>query len=195
MKGFPGFTVATATVTVAATVMVLLVLTGCASNQPANQPANQRADQPAGRAANQPANQSVKQQADPPPVPVLKVGEPFSADLQGDGQATITVAEAVLSKLDGVSDRLVVTVDIRLNKAGKPITGGPENFHLRDKDSTMHKAQIDEQAFPPRLPSVSFTTAGQSAHGRLYFDVPAGNTEGGVIQLMTGVIVHAVWTL
>lgn len=130
-----------------------------------------------------------------PPLPVLKVGEPAAIDLLGDGRATVTVAAAELSKLDGTSDRLVVTIDILLNKAGKPITGGPENFRFRDKDSGMYQAQIDDKSFPPQLASISLTTTGQSAHGRLYFDVPAGNAEGGHIQLMTGALVHAVWTL
>jgi len=127
------------------------------------------------------------------PVPVLKVGQPAAIDLFGDGQATITVAAIELSKLDDGNDRLVVTIDMLLNKAGKPITGGPENFRFRDKGSVMHKARTDEQTLPPGLPSLNFTTTGQAAHGRLFFDVPTGSAAGGHIQLMTGALVHAVW--
>jgi hypothetical protein len=126
------------------------------------------------------------------PVPVLKVGQPASIDLIGNGQATVTIATTELSKLDDGSDRLVVTVEILLNKAGKPITGGPENFRFRDKDAVLHKAQVDG-AQP--LASVSFTTSGQTTQGRLYFDVPAGSAAGGHIQLMTGALVHAVWSV
>lgn len=129
------------------------------------------------------------------PVPVLNIGQPAAIDLFGDGQATVTVAATELSRLDNENERLVVTIDIQLIKAGKPITGGPENFRFRDKGSLLHQAQTDEQSFPPQLPSISFTTTGQSAHGRLYFDVPAGSAAGGHVQLMTGALVHAVWTV
>ncbi|HZM76618.1 MAG TPA: hypothetical protein VFC19_12875 [Candidatus Limnocylindrales bacterium] len=128
------------------------------------------------------------------PVPVLRIGQPAAIDLFGDGRATITVATTELSKLDN-GDRLVVTIDILLNKAGKPISGGPENFRFRDADSVLHNALTDERAFPPQLPSVTLTTAGQAVHGRLYFDVPAGSAAGGHIQLMTGALVHAVWAV
>jgi hypothetical protein len=129
------------------------------------------------------------------PIPVLKVGQPAAIDLLDDGQATITIAAADVSRLDDTSDRVVVTVDILLNKAGRPVTGGPENFRFRDKGSGMHQARTDEQALAPTLPSTSFTASGQAAHGRLFFDVPSGSASGGHIQLMTGALVHAVWIL
>ena len=151
---------------------VLLLLSGCAQQAPAPPSKNEETRIP---------------------VPVLKVGQPAAIDLFGDGQATITVAAIELSKLDDGNDRLVVTIDMLLNKAGKPITGGPENFRFRDKGSVMHKARTDEQTLPPGLPSLNFTTTGQAAHGRLFFDVPTGSAAGGHIQLMTGALVHAVW--
>jgi len=150
-----------------------------------------------GCGATEPPAKSIARDSQPtaPPIPVLKVGDPAAIDLFGDGQATITVAATELSNLPDGKDRLVVTIDILLNKAGKPIAGGPENFRFRDAGKVMYKAQTSEQAFPPELPSVNFTTAGQKAHGRLFFDVPAGSAAGGHIQLMTGALVHAVWSV
>ncbi|MBB5868752.1 hypothetical protein F4553_002131 [Allocatelliglobosispora scoriae] len=162
-----------------AAVLIALVLGGCTSTV-----------QPDAPVALSPV---TRQSADPEiPVSVLGVGDSFGADLRGDGHATITVTEvsAVPAAAPG-RVRLVVTVAILLDKAGDPITGGPENFRFRDAPGTVHKAQTG--ALRPALPSVSLTTTGQRSGGKLFFDIPAGSAKGGYLQLMTGNLVHALW--
>jgi len=167
--------------------VVLLALTGCTAAPPPGASENKPS-------SNKPSsNKPSSARPELPPLPVLKVGEPAAIDLRGDGQATITITAAQLSKLDATSDRLVLTVDILLNKAGAPVKGGPDNFRFRDKSASMYRPQTSEQVFPPQLPSLDLTTTGQSAHGRLFFDVPAGSATGGHVQLMTGALVLAVW--
>jgi hypothetical protein len=171
-----------------ATVLIALALGGCTATVQADTPAV-------------PAPAAVRS-ADPElPVSVLGVGESFGADLKGDGHATITVTAAEVSTLSTTAlsapaagrVRLVVTVAILLDKAGDPITGGPENFRFRDAPGTIHKAQTG--AFRPALPSVSLTTTGQRTSGKFFFDIPAGSAKGGYLQLMTGNLVHALWRL
>jgi hypothetical protein len=159
------------------------LLAGCAANSA----------QPAGR-PSPPAPEI--------PVPILHVGESFAADLFGDGQATITIATTQLSERTVPGEatsagnvRLVVTVDIVLNKAGNPITGGPENFVFLDSSNVLHPSRVSQQVFPPALARVNLSTTGQHAGGKLFFDVPAGSVAGGHVQLVTGRLVHAVWQI
>lgn len=136
-----------------------------------------------------------------PPVPILKVGDGFTADLLGNGQATITVTGAEVSGRSIPGDppatgdvvHLVVSVKILLDRAGAPVEGGPANFRFRDSNATVHSARTSGTAFPPELAPVNLVTAGQEAHGRVFFDVPSEAVGGGHIQLMTGRIVHALW--
>ena len=130
-----------------------------------------------------------------PPVPVLRPGQEAAIDLFGNGRATVTVTRADLSPSAGGRERLVVTVDIALLKAGKPVTGGPENFGFRDNAQVTHPAQVSDEVAAPRLTTTTFTTAGQTSHGRVFFDVPAGSASAGHVQLMTGNLVHAVWRI
>jgi hypothetical protein len=135
-------------------------------------------------------------------VPILHIGDSFAADLFGDGQATVTITATQLSN-ETVSGeptspgtvRLVATVDVVLNKAGKPITGGPENFVFLDASKALYPARTSQQAFPPALARADLTTTGQHASGKVFFDVPTGSVAGGRIQLVTGRLVHAVWQL
>ncbi|HEX6686191.1 MAG TPA: hypothetical protein VF062_25685 [Candidatus Limnocylindrales bacterium] len=168
-----------------AAALLLVVLGGCTAQE-----APQGSPKPHDRSQEAPKPHDPELTA--PPVPILKVGDPAALDLFGDGQATVTIAA---TERTTQPDRLVVTIDLVLNKAGKPITGGPHNFVFRDAGSEMHKAQTSADAFPPELLPVAFTTAGQRSHGRLYFDVPAGSVAGGYIQLVTGALVHAVWKI
>ncbi|MFG2011599.1 hypothetical protein ACGFNF_21290 [Micromonospora sp. NPDC048868] len=128
-----------------------------------------------------------------PPVPVLRLGQDAAIDLFGNGLAGVTVTGAELSPQAAGREHLVVTVDIKLLKAGKPVTGGPENFVFRDNAQATHPAQVSDQAASPRLRAVNFTTVGQASHGRFFFDVPKGTASGGYVQLVTGKLVHAVW--
>ncbi|HET8657510.1 MAG TPA: hypothetical protein VFM55_00750 [Micromonosporaceae bacterium] len=173
----------------AAAVAVLgLVLAGCGGTTPPEQTAR-----PASSASKQPVI----------PVPVLKIGEPFAADLLGDGRATVAVVTTEISTVRRADDpsapegrvQLVATVKIMLDKAGKPIMGGPRNFIFRDAKSTLHPARTNRAAFPPELVAVNFTAAGQHAGGKIVFDVPPDLVAGGQIQLVTGQLVHAVWSV
>lgn len=163
----------TAKVSRAAAVAVVLVLTltGCTA-------APVETTKPA---APTPAGSGV-------PVPVLKVGDPFTADLLGDGQATITVVGTEVS-----GAQLVVTVKVMLNKAGEPVTGGPENFLFKDSTNVIYRARTSNDAYPPELASVDLATTGQQLEGKIIFDVPAELVAGGQIQLITGRMVHALW--
>jgi len=127
------------------------------------------------------------------PVPILKVGDPFAVDLLGDGQATVTVLATEVSASAKEDVRLVVTVRIVLNKAGNPITGGPENFRFRDRGAHFYQPQTSAQTFAPELVPVNLTTAGQQANGKLFFEMPADSVTGGHIQLVSGRLVHALW--
>ncbi|MEH1098375.1 hypothetical protein [Micromonospora sp. CPCC 205561] len=129
------------------------------------------------------------------PVPVLRLGQEAAIDLFGDGLASVTVTGADLSPQAAGREHLVVSVDITLVKAGKPVTGGPENFIFRDNAQATHPAQVSDQAASPRLKSVNFTAVGQASHGRFFFDVPTGAASGGYVQLVTGRLVHAVWQI
>ncbi|MEV0458983.1 hypothetical protein [Catellatospora methionotrophica] len=129
------------------------------------------------------------------PVPMLGVGESFGADLRGDGHATITVTAAEVSTLSPDRVRLVVTVAILLDKAGDPITGGPENFRFLDTARAFYKAKTNTDMSGPALPSVPLTTTGQRSGGRFFFDLPATSARGGYLQLMTGNLVHAIWKI
>src|SRR5688572_29731055 len=124
-----------------------------------------------------------------PAIPSLAVGAPTGIDLLGDGKATVTVMAAEMGS------PLVVTIKIRLDKAGKPVTGGPENFRFRDVKDAMHTARTDAAAFAPALPPVNLTTDGQEAFGKVVFDVAPEVAKGGHLQLMTGRLVHAVWKI
>jgi hypothetical protein len=160
---------------------LLVILGGCAS--------------PATVAPTAPATPTA------PPVPVLRVGEAFTADLFGNGKATITVADMEISgrsipddpPVAGDTVHLVVTIKILLDRAGDPLAGGPGNFRFRDSAATVHTARTSNAAFPPELAQVNLVTAGQQAQGRVFFDVPRESVGGGHIQLMTGRLVHAVW--
>ncbi|MGC5330414.1 hypothetical protein [Micromonospora sp. DT62] len=136
---------------------------------------------------------AVPKETAAPPVPVLRLGQEAAIDLFGNGLASVTVTGADLSPRAAGREYLVVTVDIKLLKAGKPVTGGPENFIFRDNAKATHPAQVSDQAASPQLRSVNFTTVGQASHGRLFFDVPTGTASGGYVQLVTGNLVHAVW--
>lgn len=170
----------------AAAAVLALLLSGCAAQIPAEKTA-----QPAGTAPAEPGS----------PVPVLNIGDPFAADLLGDGQATITVAATEISKRLLPNDplapqgkvQLVVMVKILLSKAGKPVDGGPQNFVFRDANQMLYRARTNNDAFPPAFVPINLTTTGQQESGRLLFDVAADRIEGGQIQLMTGQMVHAVW--
>ncbi|GIH05772.1 hypothetical protein Rhe02_38390 [Rhizocola hellebori] len=126
-----------------------------------------------------------------PPIPVLAVGEAAPIDLLGDGHATITVLDAAIA----AGQPLVVSVRITLDKAGKPIAGGPENFRFRDANQAMYEARTDAATFAPAFAQVNLTTAGQEAYGKMVFDVTPELARGGHVQLMTGRLVHAVWRL
>ncbi|MEV4847897.1 hypothetical protein AB0K20_32435 [Micromonospora matsumotoense] len=130
-----------------------------------------------------------------PPIAVLRLGQQAAIDLWGNGQASVTVTAADLSPPAAGRENLVVTVDIRLLKAGKPVTAGPENFIFRDTAQATHPAQVSAQVAAPQLTSTAFTTAGQASHGRVYFDVPTGTANGGHVQLVTGKLVHAMWQI
>ncbi|MEU1752603.1 hypothetical protein ABZ436_08120 [Micromonospora matsumotoense] len=130
-----------------------------------------------------------------PPVAVLRLGQEAAIDLLGDGQAGVTVTGADLSPPAAGREHLIVTVDIRLLKAGKPVTGGPENFIFRDNAQATHPAQVSAQVAAPPLESTDFSTAGQASHGRFFFDVPTGTANGGHVQLVTGKLVHAMWQI
>ncbi|HET8682430.1 MAG TPA: hypothetical protein VFM54_11225 [Micromonosporaceae bacterium] len=169
-------------------VVVALALVGCGGKTPPEQTAR-----PASPAPKQPVI----------PVPVLKVGEPFAADLLGDGRATVTVVATEVSTVRRADDpsapqgrvQLVVTVKILLDKAGEPIMGGPRNFIFRDAKSTLHPARTNRAAFPPELAVANFTTAGQHTDGKIVFDLPPDLVTGGQIQLITGQLVHAIWSV
>lgn len=130
-----------------------------------------------------------------PPVPVLRVGQAAAIDLFGNGQADVTVTEAKVSAPVDGRERLVVTIDIKLVRAGDPVTGGPENFRFRDNTKAIHEARTSEEKASPQLKSVNLAVTGQESHGRLFFDVPAGAAGGGYVQLMTGSLVHAIWQI
>ncbi|WP_162908280.1 hypothetical protein [Allorhizocola rhizosphaerae] len=150
-------------------------------------------------ACGTPAAPAAPQSA--PPVPVLKVGEAFTADLLGNGQATIAVSNVELSgrsipgdaPVTGELVHLVVTVKILLDRAGRPIAGGPDNFRFRDAAATVHTARTNNAVFPPELGRVDLVAPGQQSEGRVYFAVPRDAVGGGHIQLTTGRIVHALW--
>jgi len=152
-------------------IVAALVLGGCAANTP-------QTVEPAASQAG-------------PPIPILAVGAPMGLDLLGDGKATITLLAADMA----AGSPLVVTIKIRLDKAGKPITGGPENFRFRDAKDAMYTARTDAAAFAPALPPVNLTTQGQEAFGKVVFDVTPELAKGGHLQLMTGRLVHAVWKI
>lgn len=168
------------------TAIVALILTGCGGTAPSGDMAGP--NRPA------PAFSGI-------PVPVLNVGDPFPVDLPGDGRATVTIVATEVSARPTPNDpdapagkvQLVVTVAMVLDKAGKPITGGPHNFLFRDANLTFHPARADASAFGPGLPVVSLSTTGQRAGGRIAFDVPPDLVRGGQIQLVTGRLVHAIW--
>jgi hypothetical protein len=111
-------------------------------------------------------------------------------DLFGDGHATVTVLAAETSP----GSPLVVTVTIKLDKLGKPLTCGPENFRFLDAADEMHDARTDA-SHAPVLGPVNLTTAGQQVSGKLLFDVTPEKAKGGHLQLMTGRLVHAVWKI
>ncbi len=125
-----------------------------------------------------------------PPIPVLAVGTAMPIDLLGDGHATVTVVTAEAA----AGSPLVVTVKITLDKVGKPLTGGPENFRFRDAGEQIHPARTDA-AYGPALPPVNLTAAGQEVTGKVLFDVTPEQAKGGHLQLMTGRLVHAVWKI
>lgn len=165
-------------------VALAVVLTGCAGT------------------GGQPGSRPSPQASPEIPVPILHIGDAFAADLFGDGQATITITATELSNQTASGEpsspgnvHLVVTVDVVLDKAGKPITGGPENFVFLDASKALHSARTSQQAFPPALARADLTTTGQHASGKVFFDVPAGSVAGGRIQLVTGRLIHAVWQL
>lgn len=173
---------------VAVTAALALVLTGCGGKTPPEQTTRLASPAPTRPAL---------------PVPVLKVGEAFTVDLLGEGQANVTVVAAEVSAGRLAADpsapqgkvQLVVTVKIALNKAGKPIMGGPKNFIFRDTGSMLHPARTNRGAFPPDLVAVNFTTAGQQTSGKIVFDVAADLVDGGQIQLVSGQLVLAVWSV
>lgn len=142
----------------------------------------------AGCTAKEPSSNTTKPTESVVPVPMLKVGDSFTADLLGDGQATITVVATEV-----VAAQLVVTVKVLLNKAGKPVTGGPENFLFKDSTNVIYRARTSKDAFPPELVSADLATTGQRLEGKIVFDVPAELVAGGRIQLITGRMVHALW--
>ncbi|HZN17537.1 MAG TPA: hypothetical protein VFB84_05005 [Micromonosporaceae bacterium] len=168
--------------------VLALALAGCGGEAPPEQTAR-----PASPASKQPVI----------PVPVLKVGEAFAADLLGDGRATVAIVATEVSAVRRADDpsapagrvQLVAMVKIVLDKAGKPILGGPRNFIFRDAKSALHPARTSREAFPPELMAVNFTTAGQHADGKIVFDVPPDLVAGGQIQLVTGQLVHAIWSV
>lgn len=148
---------------------LLLVLSGCSATVPSPAPAASDA-------------------AAKLPVPMLKVGEPFAADLLGDGQATITVLATEVS-----AAQLIVKVKVLLNKAGKPVTGGPENFEFLDSGKLLYRPTTNGS--PDELASVSLATTGQQIEGKIVFGVPPAQVAGGYLHLVTGQLVHAIWKI
>jgi hypothetical protein len=121
----------------------------------------------------------------------MAVGDGAPIDLLGDGHATITVVDAVVA----AGQPLVVSLRIKLDKAGQPVVGGPENFRFRDANQAMYEARTDASAFAPAFTEVNLTTAGQEVYGKVLFDVTPELARGGHLQLMTGRLVHAVWQI
>jgi hypothetical protein len=143
-----------------------------------------------------------------PPVPVLDIGDPFVVDLFGNGQATVTLVATEISTAssgtataspgtsgapDAGSAKLVATIEMVLDRAGDPVTAGPNNFLFRDSDAKFHRARTDAASHPPGLPTVEMATSGQRSFGKVVFDVDAGWIDGGQIQLMAGRLVLAIW--
>ena len=123
-------------------------------------------------------------------MPVMAVGEPTGSTCSATARHDHGGGRA-----SGGGQPLVVTIKIKLDKAGKPIAGGPENFRFRDAKQAMHEARTDAAAFAPALAPVNLTTDGQEAFGKLLFDVAPELAKGGHLQLMTGRLVHAVWKI
>lgn len=155
-------------------VAAALLLGGCSAT----------AAPPAGPPAAPPASEAAA------PVPVLPVGSGMPIDLIGNGHATVTVVAAETAE----GAPLVVTVAIKLDKLGKPLAGGPENFRFLDATRQLHEARTDP-AHAPALGPVNLTAAGQEVSGKVLFDVTPEQAKGGRLQLMTGRLVHAIWKL
>jgi hypothetical protein len=124
-----------------------------------------------------------------PPVPVLDIGDAFVVDLFGNGQATVTLVATELP----TESELIATIEMVLDRAGDPVTAGPNNFLFRDGDAKFHRARTDARSHPPELPTMVMTTTGQRSFGKVVFDVDASWIAGGQIQLMAGRLVLAIW--